>query len=274
MKELVFTIKVNEANVVLKAVKPTYKQRVESEKIRSTVFRQAVQAGAYLIQELDNELKKRGFWDEDKENQLRELQRFIREGVARLNEGGFDIDEAKKLALEISSKRMELANLAVVRGDFADKTAEGQANNSSYDYLVSQCVVYNDSGKPYFLSYEDYMNRKGDEDGAECAAKVYELIFGTVSDEAIAGLPENQFLKEFNFIDDKLRLIDEQGRLIDERGRLIDKEGNLINEAGKKIDMYGNELDESGKPIINRKPFLKNGQPLIKEVEVENKQET
>lgn len=259
---LEFVIKVNDKDVLLKVVKPNHKQRLESEKVRNTIFRQAVQSGAYLMTELDNELKKRGFWDEEKEIKFKELQDFIRNGVARLNEGGFDIIEARNLALEISNKRMELATLATIRGEFADKTAEGQANNASFDYLVSQCVVYNNTDKPYFASYEDYIARKGDEDASECATKLYELIYSRISDDSIAGLPENQFLKEFNFVDDKMRLINENGHLIDDAGRLIDEDGNLVNEAGEKVDIYGNKLDGAGKPIINRKPFLKNGEPI------------
>ncbi len=272
-KELKFTIKVNDQDASLKAVKPTHKQRLESDKVKNTVFRQSVQGGAYLMTELDNELKKRGFWDEDKETKIRELQNFIREGVKRLNEGGFEIEEAKQLALEISSKRVELMSLSTVRADFIDKTAEGQANNAAFDYLVSQCVVYNDSGKPYFSSYEDYINRKGDDDAIECASKLYELLYNRINDDTIMNLPENQFLREFKFVDEKMRAIDEQGRLIDDSGRLIDEDGNWINDKGEKVDFFGNLLDKDGKPIIKRKPFMKNGVELKVEEKLPEKAE-
>jgi len=264
-----FTVKKDDKDIALKVVKPTHKQRLESEKVRNTVFREAIKSGAFIMDELFNELKKRGFWDEDKDSKIKDLQDFIVGGVSRLNDGGFDILDAKKLALEISAKRVELANLATIRGNYADKTAEGQANNASFDYLVSQCVVYNTndnlSGKPYFASYEDYLNRKADDDSIEVAGKFFELIYNKISDDSIASLPENQFLKEFGFVNDELKLVDEQGRLVDENGRLIDAEGYYINEAGQRIDIYGNLVDESGKSIIDkakRKPFTKNGKLL------------
>jgi hypothetical protein len=147
----------------------------------------------------------------------------------------------------------------------ADKTAYGQAQNASFDYLISQCVVYNDSGKQYFSSYDDYVARKGDDDANECAQKFYELLYNRISDDAIQSLPENQFLKEFGFVDDKMRLINDKGQLVDDNGRLVDEDGNWINDEGKKIDFYGNLLDEKGKPILNRKPFTKAGQPIVKE---------
>ena len=272
-KELTFTVRKNDQDINLKVVKPSHKQRLESEKVRNTVFREAIKSGAFLMEELGNELKKRGFWDEEKDAKIKELQEFIIGGVNRLNDGGFDLLDAKNLALEISAKRVELANLATIRGNFADKTAEGQANNASFDYLVSQCVVYNTNdglnGKQYFAGYDDYLNRKGDEDSVESATKFFELTYNKINDDSINNLPENQFLKEFNFVDNELRLIDEQGRYIDEQGRLVDKDGDLINEAGQKIDIYGNLIDDEGKPIIDksrRKPFTKNGEPVVKTV--------
>lgn len=272
-KEKVFTVKLNEQDVSLKVIRPTNKQRLESDKVKNTVFRQSVQSGAYLMTELDNELKKRGFWNEEKEVQMKELQESIRDGVKRLNEGGFDINEAKDLALEIASNRVDLLSLTTIKADFIDKTAEGQANNAAFDYLVSQCVVYNDNGKLYFVSYEDYVNRKNDDDASECASKLYELLYNRINDDIIMNLPENQFLREFKFVDEKMRPINEKGQLVDDDGRLVDEDGNLINDEGQKIDIFGNLLDNDGKPIIKRKPFTRNGKPIIeveKEVEQDN----
>jgi hypothetical protein len=258
-KEVKFTVKLNGQDISLKVVRPTHKQRTESDRVKNTIFRQSVQGGAYLMTELDNELKKRGFWDEEKEIKIKELQNFIRNAVKKLNEGGFDINEAKNLAIEISGKRVELMSLSTVRADFIDKTAEGQANNAAFDYLVSQCAVYNDTGKTYFSSYDEYIIRKGDEDAVECASKLYELLYNRINDDTLMNLPENQFLREFKFVDNKMRLINEDGKLVDDQGRLIDEEGNWINDQGQKIDIYGNILGEDGKPIIKRKPFTKNG---------------
>ena len=50
-------------------------------------------------------------------------------------------------------------------------------------------------------------------------------------------LEENKFLKEFNFVDEELRLINDEGHLTDADGRLINDEGRFIayrTEKGKK----------------------------------------
>jgi hypothetical protein len=257
-------VKIDDVEVELKVVKPTSAQRAESEKIKSKKFRAAIENGDYLKGELKNILRKRGQWSDESETELKELEKKVDDGCRRLNEGGFELDEAKKLAYDISSWRIQMVNLLSVYADATDLTAEGQADNAAFDYLVSVCAVYNDSGKPFFESYDDYLSRKEEDYSFSIASKVNEVLNGGFDESVFASLPEYQFLKEYGFIDEKLRRIDEKGRLVDAQGRLIDEEGNLVNEEGKRIDRFGNVLDEDGKPIINRKPFLKNGAPVEK----------
>jgi hypothetical protein len=64
-----------------------------------------------------------------------------------------------------------------------------------------------------------------------------------------AKLPENKFLKMFNFVNDDLSLVNDKGQLVDVDGRPIDKNGYYLNEEGKRVDKEGNILDESGNYI-------------------------
>ena len=142
-------VKIDDVEVELKVVKPTSAQRAESEKIKSKKFRAAIENGDYLKGELKNILKKRGQWSDESDAELKELEKKVDDGCRRLNEGGFELEEAKKLAYDISSWRIQMVNLLSVYADATDLTAEGQADNAAFDYLVSVCAVYNDSGKPF-----------------------------------------------------------------------------------------------------------------------------
>ena len=62
----------------------------------------------------------------------------------------------------------------------------------------------------------DYLENQNDSVAIIGATQFYYLISGT--ENADETLPENQFLKKFKFIDDKLRLIDDNGRLINDEG--------------------------------------------------------
>jgi hypothetical protein len=259
---MVVKVKIDGEEQEVKVNKPTAAQKGQSEKIRNAKFREVVKEGAFLKSELKNVLKSRGQWDDDTEQRFKELGEKIESGVKRLNEGGFELEEAKELAFQVGGWRAEMVGLVSILSDMADLTAEGQADNIGFDYLVSACAVYNNSGKPVFSSLDDYQNRKDEDYAYSIASEVYKVVYGGVDDSVIGDLPEYQFLQEYKFVDKKLRRIDEQGRLIDDSGRLIDEDGSLINEEGKKIDRYGNLLNEEGKPVLNRKPFLKNGEPV------------
>lgn len=257
----VFTVKVDDKDVELKVVKPNLNQKNESDKVRNKKFREALDSGAYLKKEIVNVLRKRGEFSEEEERQSTELQDKIEKGLERLNEGGFEIEEAKKLAFDVARWRMDLAGLMQSYADMSDKTAEGQADNAAFDYLVSCCVVYNNDGKPFFKGYEDYLQKK-DEQYAEVAAGEFFQLMGGVDIEALGQLPEYQFLKEFGFVNDKLQLVNENGELVDDDGRRVDEDGYYLNDEGERVDRAGNKLDENNRPILKRKPFTKDGKPL------------
>lgn len=266
-----FKIEVDGKEVELEVVLPTLKDKNASEQIRNKKFREALDGGAYLKKEIGNILKERGQFGDKEEAEVKKLKKQIEEGVKKLNEGGFDIDEAVSLAEQISKWRGELVQTMQVYADMADFTAEGQADNAAFDCLISRCVVYNKDKNPFYSGYEDYVNKKNKDYSYACANEFYKLM-GGIDTDSIGDLPEFQFLKEYGFIDDKLRKINNDGKLVDDDGRLIDEEGYYLDDNGNRIDKFGNKLDENNKPIIERKPFTKGGQPIEKKVVKEKEQ--
>jgi hypothetical protein len=87
-------------------------------------------------------------------------------------------------------------------------------------------------------------------------------------------LPENKFLKQYKFVDDKLRLVNKEGKLVDEKGRLIDNNGRFINETGQFVDKNGNLVDDKGDYVVEFSPFLDdNGKPVVIEIAESKKTE-
>jgi hypothetical protein len=159
--------------------------------------------------------------------------------------------------------RDEIRDLISVRTSLDNHSAEGQADNSRFNYLVSVCVVYNDTKEPYFSSLEDYLNKSTEEVAIKGAQNLANMLYGLDNDYE-GNLPENKFLKKYKFIDDKLRLVDKKGRLIDKDGRLIDESGRFIDDNGNFVDKYGNPVDKDGEYIVEQQPFLDdNGNPVV-----------
>ena len=214
---------------------------------------------------MDDVLEDQGLWNKDKQKKYEKLQEELLEGEKRLAKGGFSLIEAKKLALKMRNVRLQIRDLISVRTSLDNHSAEGQADNARFNYLVSSCVVYKENDKPYFKDLEDYMNRMDDPVALAGATKLAEIIYGLDNDFE-KGLPENKFLKKYKFVNDDLRFIDKQGRTIDSEGRLVDENGRYINEQGTFVDKDGNEVDKEGEYVVDAQPFLDDdGKPVVLE---------
>ena len=249
--------------------RPTGEQQREGQKVYNRAFTDAISSGCILRARLDEFMRDQGMWDDAKQTQLSELNRKINQGELRLKAGGFEFDEAVKLAKDMRKWRMELRELVANRTELDVNTAEGQADNARFNYFVSVCLVYNDTQKPVFSSLEDYLSQSATEQAVIGATKLAEMLYG-LSDDFESQYAENEFLREFGLVDEKNRFINEKGQLVDSEGRLINEDGHYILEDGTLCDIDGNPMDENGNYIVERKPFLKNGKPIEPPQKTEN----
>ncbi len=263
MKTRTFKTTINGQEVNLAVRSPSLQDQREATKYYNIAFSDALKAKAVVRAKLDDLLLEQGLWDNKKQNKFSELQSKILDGERKLAKGGISLSEAKRTAIDMKKLREELRELISVKTNLDTHTAEGQADNARFNYLVSACTVYNDSQKPYFSSYDDYMNKANDSVAINAAQNLAGMLYGLDNDYEDK-LPENKFLKQYKFVDDKLRFINKEGKLVDEDGRLIDENGRFINENGQFVDKNGNLVDSEGDYIVEFKPFLDDdGNPVV-----------
>lgn len=244
---------------------PSLNDQKEATKVYNQTFSEALKSKAVVRAKLDDLLVEQGLWDNAKQAKFTELQSKILDGERKLAKGGISLLEAKETALAMKKTREELRELISVKTNLDTHTAEGQADNSRFNYLVYACTVYNDTKEQYFKSYEDYNNRSTDPVAILAAQNLANMLYG-LEDNYEDKLPENKFLKQYKFIDSKLRLINKEGKLVDEKGRLLDENGRFINEKGEFVDKDGNLVDQEGDYIVEFSPFLDDeGKPVIVE---------
>lgn len=265
MNTRTFEIEIDNKKTTLAVRSPSLQDQREATKIYNTAFSDALKAKAVVRAKLDDLLVEQGLWDAKKQKQFTDIQAAILDGEKKLAKGGIGLSEAKKVALEMKKQREELRDLISVKTGLDTHTAEGQADNARFNYLVSSCTVYNDSKKSYFNNYDDYLNRASEPAAILAAQNMANMLYGLDNDYENK-LPENKFLADYKFVDEKLRLVDKQGRLIDSEGRLIDESGRFINEKGEFVDKDGNPVNKDGEYIVEFKPFLDDdGKPVIQE---------
>ena len=274
MKTRTFVGTVDNKDVTFLVRAPSLQDQREATKVYNQTFSEALKAKAVVRAKLDDLLVEQGLWDGIKQAKFTDLQTKILEGERKLAKGGIPLAEAKRVALEMKKNREDLRELIAVKTNLDTHTAEGQADNARFNYLVSVCTVYNDSKQQYFKSFEDYNNRAADSVAILAAQNLAGMLYGLDNDYE-EKLPENKFLKQYKFVDDQLRLINKEGKLVDEQGRLIDAGGRYINEKGQFIDKDGNLVDADGDYLVEFSPFLDdNGKPVILETPKENKVES
>jgi hypothetical protein len=244
---------------------PSLNDQREGQKAYNQAFTDAIKSKSIVRAKMDDLLEEQGLWDKEKQVKFTGLQQELLDGEKRLAKGGFSISEAKSLALKMKEVRLQIRELISVRTSLDNHSAEGQADNARFNYLVSACVVYKDTNEPYFKNLEEYMNRADDPVALLGAQKLASMIYG-LDNNFEKTLPENKFLQKYKFVDEKLRLIDKKGRLVDAENRLIDENGRFIDEQGNFVDKYGARVDKEGDYVVETEPFLDDdGKPVVLE---------
>lgn len=271
MKTEDFKVKIQDEEKTFMVRSPSLQDQREGQKVYNQAFTDAIKSKSVVRAKMDDLLQEQGLWNDEKQKEYTKLQEELLEGEKKLAKGGFALSEAKRLALRMREVRNRIRELISVRTSLDNHSAEGQADNARFNYLVSACVVYKDSGKPYFTSLEDYMDRIDDPVALAGAQKLANMIYG-LDNNFEKNLPENKFLKKYKFVNDSLRFIDKKGRTVDSEGRLVDENGRYINEAGEFVDKDGNRVDEEGEYVVDSQPFLDDdGNPVL--LEEENKKD-
>ena len=268
MKTEDITIEINGEKKVFTVRSPSLTEQREGQKVYNTAFTDAIKSNSVVRAKMDDVLEEQGLWNQEKQKKYAALQQELIEGEKKLAKGGFSLTEAKKLALKMRQVRLEIRDLISVRTSLDNHSAEGQADNARFNYLVSACVVYKENDKPYFKDLADYMDRQDDPVALEGAQKLANMIYG-LDNNFEKNLPENKFLKKYKFVNEELRFIDKQGRTVDSEGRLVDENGRYIDNEGNFVDKDGNRVDAEGEFIVDAQPFLDDeGNPVILEDEV------
>jgi len=263
MKTKTFKVEIDGVEKEYLVRSPTLENQREAQKVYNQAFTDAIKSKSVVRAKLDDLLEDQGLWNDEKQAKFTELQRELLDGEKRLAKGGFSLNEAKDLAIKMKSVRDEIRDLISVRTSLDNHSAEGQADNSRFNYLVSVCLVYNDTKQPVYKNMEEYLNSSTEKVAIMGAQNLANMLYGLDNDYE-SNLPENKFLKKFKFIDEKLRLVDKKGRLIDKEGRLIDESGRFINEEGDFVDKFGNKVDKDGEYVVDSEPFLDDdGNPII-----------
>lgn len=259
----VFTIKKDDKDIALAVKKPTPAEGRKAQQYYNQTFALALTSKGLLRACVESHMREQGLWDDKKEAQQRDFMQKLADMEIKLAGGGIKLTEARKIALQMRETRGKFRELLIDRNQLDVNTVEGQAENARFNALVSLCLVYNDSGEPYYKSVDDYLERSGEPEAFQAASILGQMLY-KLDKNYDNTLPENQFLKKYKFVNEELRLVNKDGKLVDEDGRLIDENGRYITSDGKFVDRQGRPVDEDGNYVVVSEPFLDDdGSPIV-----------
>ena len=257
--------------------KPTVDEIRKANEVRSKAFNEALQRGDMLREQLESELRKRKLWSDSREQEYQDLRKKVLDGEYKLKAGGIKLSRAKKVALEMADARTQMVTLLSSRTELDSNTCEGKADAARFNFLFASCLVYDDNGEPYFENgLDDYLVNQDDPVAGAGASEFYYLLSG--SSNVDDTLPENKFLKRFNFVNKEGNLVDKEGKLVNRDGKHIDETGSLIrwidDENFEYVDSEGRPVTDDGDYNVDFAPFLDDeGNPVDEPEEEEEEEE-
>lgn len=252
-KEKIVDVKVTKDNkeetVKIVVKKPSSSVLSQAQRVGAKVWTDCVREGIMTKKELEKFMKEQGIWDEGKDEAQKKIVQQISDLEKQLYVSGnggkkLKASEGKRIAIQMRIKRNELRDLIAERMGLEQNTAESISDNARFDYLVANCAFY-ENGQKVYKDLEDYKERSDNELAFSAASTLAGMMY-SVDKDFEAKLPENKFLKMFNFVNEDLSLVNDKGETVDTEGKRIDKNGYWLNENNQRIDKDGNILDENG----------------------------
>ena len=176
----------------------------------------------------------------------------------KLKVGGIKISEAKQLAIELRGLRALLQAIIANKNALDVNTAQGQAENARFNYLLINCLVYNDvmnedgSFKRVYSSLDEFNEEEAEDSIGVVGAEHFSKFYYGLDDNYEHNLPENQFLRKFNFANEKDQLINEDGKTVDFEGNLVDENLRFVDENDNFVNADGEQIDKDGNPTKDR----------------------
>lgn len=237
-----------EKTVKIVVKRPTNALLSQAQRVSAKVWTDCVRDGIMTKKELEKFMKEQGIWNDNKDAEQKkiteEISRLEKELYINGKNGKLRASEGKNIAIDMRRKRIELRELIAERMSLEQNTAESLSDNARFDFLVANCTYY-DNGKKAYDNIDDYTANSDSEIAFAAATALAQMMY-SVDKDFEAKLPENKFLKMFNFVNDDLALVNDKGERVDTEGRKIDESGYYVNEEGKRVDKDGNLLDENG----------------------------
>ncbi len=193
-----FTVKMNDADVVLFFKRPNQEELFEIDLQYRKIYSEALRNGVMTEAEAKKLLKKNNSWGKEDEDRISSLAFDIAQNQRILE--GFK-DRPKEQILELINKitglRSDLFDLISQRTSMLTNAAEGIANEQRIHKLIEICLINKATEEPYFADmgqYKEFASSHVDE-LSQIYRQAWMFEYGATED-SMENYPEIKVLKE------------------------------------------------------------------------------
>lgn len=223
--------------------RPTSKDTKEAKVYANANVAKAIKGGSFLTRgQAREQLRKSGIWTDANEQELldttNEITFYVNQLTTGADEKGVKLKKSKgrEIALKVIELRDKQMNILTKVNELDEWTIESQAENDEFDYLLSSCLL-DEQGERVFASVDEYKEKADNEPYyVNAARELQNIIYGFKTMEDVAkDRIEFKFLRQFNFVNEKLQFINKDGHLTDRDGKLVDEEGYYVNASEERL---------------------------------------
>lgn len=177
-----------------KLEKLTFPERRELQRQYNLIYQEELKNGdSWFMTDARQVAKQMGQWSDEKDAELELLRKQIIDLQNKLDEGGYELEEAKQDAEKLAELRNKMVEFQSPLFWFQNNSIEGKAQGVQSDYEIF-LRLKNERGKRYCKSFDEYLNKRDEGDPVVNVAFIY---YSLGDDNPLDKLPENEFLREY-----------------------------------------------------------------------------
>ncbi len=192
--------------VKLKINRATQNQLLDIDKVYRIAYSKLLRSGCLTNAEVEKYVKKNEIWMDEDDEKVAELQNEMISIEQQLADKSYKMQEEGYLkAIKLSELRDEIYQMSRKIGSIYDNTCENASDELRMQHLCVKTTFKQDNTS-FFQDFDDFSTRANEDATAEALRQCI-LFNSRLKENFMMDLPENQWMQDNGFMDDKGTLI-------------------------------------------------------------------
>ena len=173
---------------------PNAKEREEGDRIHNRIFAYTLKTGGLLEGQIMSVAREHGLWNEEKEAELKATREELGEKERILDEGGIELEEAKKIAVQMKELRTKLLIFNFMLEELRSELVSRKADVAQVEFFISRCTL-DEKDRQVYKDLDDYYVNQNTP-LAQAAMVAFNKLWYNFNEDSLK-FPEDVFMQEY-----------------------------------------------------------------------------